>query len=174
MRAISLALVALVALSSGACGFHLRGGTTASDVGAVQLTSLHTLAATPFVLRALEQAGAHVVDERASASVVVELLEEKFSSQTVSYTDQARTAEYEVTLTLDFRASRANGDELIPDRRMRASRVYRLDRNNLPGSSQQAELLRNEMTMDLAEQIVRTVGAANRNAPATPAKAAGS
>jgi len=172
MRRSRIAGLLLAAACLGGC-FHLRGSATESDLGAVQLTAVHTFESTPFVERALARSGVRLVDEGGSAAVVIQLLEEKLTRQTVSYTGQARTAEYEVTLTLVFRASRTNGDELVADRQLRASRVFLLDRDNLQGSSRQEDLLRDEMTADLAEQIVRAVDAANRNVPKT-AKVAGS
>ena len=169
-----LAPLLFAAACVSSCGFHVRGSATESGLGTVQLTSEHAFQSTPFVERAFARSGVRTVEDGGSAAVVIKLLEEKLTQQTVSYTNQARTAEYEVTLTLVFRASRANGDELVPDRQLRASRVYLLDRDNLQGSSRQEDLLRDEMTTDLAEQIVRAVDAANRNVPKTAPNVAGS
>ncbi len=52
---------------------------------------------------------------------------------------------------------------LVEDRSVRVARTYRLDRNNIVGSSEEQALLRGEMEQDVVQQILRSLDTATRN-----------
>ncbi|HTO58111.1 MAG TPA: hypothetical protein VMJ74_09955, partial [Pseudomonadales bacterium] len=58
----------------------------------------------------------------------------------------------------------ADNKVLIDDRWARATRTYLVDTNNLVGSAQQETVLHTELVSDVAQQIIRSLNAATRNA----------
>ncbi|MFP6835378.1 MAG: LPS assembly lipoprotein LptE, partial [Pseudomonadales bacterium] len=84
-------------------------------------------------------------------------------------TKQARAAEYEMNLGVQYRVLDGAGNELVGPRWARSVRVFRVDRGNIVGNSEEQALLEQEMRNDLIQQIVRTLntvagGAAGSNA----------
>jgi LPS-assembly lipoprotein len=145
------------------CGFHLRGSTgTAEHWGAVQVVSVRNVPLEAALILALRDAGGVIVDERAAADLVVELIEQKESRRTLSYTDLARTAEYEVTAWLRYRVTDRGGEERLAERRVTSVRTFRVERSNLAASSQEEAMLRDEQSADLVQQVVRSLDAAAR------------
>jgi len=155
-------VIALLALL-GACGFHLRGTVEgAGDWGAVHVLALRDVPLEDALVSALSQSGGDVVADRADADLIVELIEQKESRRTLSYTERARTAEYEVMASLHYRVVDAEGRELLAERRIDSVRAYRIDRENLAATSQEEAILREEQSADLVQQVVRSLDAAAR------------
>ena len=61
----------------------------------------------------------------------------------------------------------ADGTELAAPQWLWRERVYRIDRENIVGSSQEQTILEREMMQDLVSQIVRIVDTVSRNASNT-------
>jgi LPS-assembly lipoprotein len=162
--AVRVALIATVVVLLGACGFHLRGSVEgAQGWGPVHVVALRDVAVEEALLRTLRQSGGEVVDARTDADLVVELIEQDESRRTLSYTERARTAEYEITARLRYRVVDRDGREWLTERRIESVRTFRIDRDNLAASSQEEDLLREEQGADLAQQVARSLDAAARN-----------
>ena len=97
------------------------------------------------------------------SQVVVELLEQRTRRRSVSVTGQGRAAEYETTLEVRYQVHDKNGVELIAARWLRSERVFRVDRNNIVGNSEEQALLEQEMRNDLIQQILRSLDAVTRS-----------
>ncbi|MEZ5559444.1 MAG: LPS assembly lipoprotein LptE [Pseudomonadales bacterium] len=153
----------------GGCGFHLRTWDLEAEFESayVKAPSRNTFAEP--LRRALRQAGVAEAADPGSAAVVVELLDERRERRSVSVSDKARTAEYEMSMALLFRVLNGAGTELVAPQWVERERVYRVDRDNLVGSSEEQSLLQREMQSDLVQQVVRTLnGVASRvDAPAS-------
>lgn len=173
MRAIACWLVA-VGLLTG-CGFHLRGSDLSANFDSAYVGSAGGVSIGDELERTLGFSGVDVVRDRAAADVVIHLTGQRERRRSVSVTARARTAEYEMSLEVRYRivgrAAGAGEDSeemvLVEDRSVRTVRVYRLDRNNIVGSSEEESLLRGEMEQDLVQQIVRSLDAATRAPVAT-------
>ena len=57
-----------------------------------------------------------------------------------------------------------NGVELVAPTWIERERVYRIDRGNIVGSSEEQSILEREMLRDVAGQIIRAMSAVSRNA----------
>lgn len=146
----SLALIGLTTVL-GACGFHLRGlGDTNFALKEVDLTARNAYGETVKQLKqVLEGSGVKVIS-RAPYHVI--LAREDVSSRTVSYTSSARSAENQLTNTLDYEI-RGTNDLLLMNGQVQVRKVYVQDDNNLIGSDQEAAQIREEMRRDLVQQM---------------------
>jgi LPS-assembly lipoprotein len=154
----ALLFVVFVAMLAG-CGFHLRGTDLRSSVARAYVDAVprHTYGE-PLKL-ALERAGAEVIDAPAAGSLVVELLDERRDRRSISVSDSAVAAEYEVIIGVRYGVRDGTGARLIEPQWLERSRVYRADRDNILGSSEERALLEREMQQELVQQIIRTLDA---------------
>ncbi|MEM6708355.1 MAG: LPS assembly lipoprotein LptE [Pseudomonadota bacterium] len=161
--ASGIALLATLGLLGG-CGFQLRSYALDESAGRLLVASQLDPAridapaeSMADVLRsAFESAGAELVDNAEDADLILEILDERSGRRSVSVTGNARTAEYEVSRSVNYRLARA-GEELISPTWLRVQRVLRLDLNNVVGSNAEQALLERELRSDLVQQIVRSV-----------------
>jgi LPS-assembly lipoprotein len=167
VRHLHLPALAAVLFTLAGCGFHLRGYDLPSSVASVRIeTSGRNLLAEP-LRRALREAGVSTSADNADA--VVELLSEERSRRSAAVTGNARVAEYQLTLGVLYRLRDGAGQETLPAQWARVERIYRLDRENLVGSSEEQALLEKEMQADLVQQILRTLTAVTQAAGAASA-----
>ncbi|QRY81245.1 hypothetical protein JVX91_09125 [Pseudomonas sp. PDNC002] len=146
----SLALIGLASVLT-ACGFHLRGlGDTTFALKEVDLSARNAYGETVKQLQqVLEGSGVKVIS-RAPYHVI--LAREDVTTRTVSYTSSARSAENQLTNTLDYEIRGAD-DLLLMNGQVQVRKVYVQDENNLIGSDQEAAQIREEMRRDLVQQM---------------------
>lgn len=154
-------VLVLVLVTCGliACGYHLRSWELAGNLETAQLTANTRNPLTDPLGRALESAGVTLVDE-GEADLVIELLNDRTGRRNVAVTSEARVAEYEATLSVQYTVRNAAGKVLIQPTWLSASRVYRVDRGNPVASNQEQTLLEREMVNELVDQLMRGVNAA--------------
>ncbi|MCQ4347582.1 LPS assembly lipoprotein LptE [Pseudomonas stutzeri] len=145
----ALLLLTLTTLLT-ACGFQLRG--TAGDDFAVHELDLRARDAygdtVKEVREVLENSGVRV---HGGAPYQLVLGREQQSQRTASYTSAARSAENELTASLDYQV-RSGNLQLLAER-VEVQKVYVHDANNLIGSQQEAARLRAEMRHELVRQL---------------------
>ena len=142
------------------CGFHLRTWDLDSNVSSARVTAENRNALEEPLKRNLRSSGVNLVEE--DAHITIALLDEQRSRRSISVTDQARAAEYETSLAIQYEIRARDGGSLMQPRWIRALRVYRIDRNNLVGSSEEQALLEREMISDLVQQLMRSLDAVTR------------
>jgi LPS-assembly lipoprotein len=158
-----LAWICAAALTGG-CGFHLRGSSAQTNIASAYVRGAEGVDVTSEVTNALSRSGVHLLDTPTGAAVVIDLLEEQQNTRTLSYTQRATTAESQLELAVRFKVVGAESNVLINERWARATRTYLVDTNNLVGSAQQETVLHGELISDVAQQIIRSLNAATRNA----------
>jgi len=145
--------IALIGLTTvlAACGFHLRGlGDTNFALKEVDLSARNAYGDTVKDLqRLLENSGVKVTK---GAPYHLFLAREAETQRTASYSSSARSAEYELTTTVDYEVRGADNLLLMTDK-VEVQKVYLHDENNLIGSDQEAAQLRKEMRRDLVQQL---------------------
>ena len=143
------------------CGFQLKGTGSSSQSTGLQGLELHLVSVQPQsdltreVSRELSNAGA-VLTDAADPALQLTLQAEQFIQRNVSLTAQARAAELELTLSVDFVFEQTEQDPT--DARATVSRQMLNDPRNIVGKTEELRLLREEMRRDLAAQIVRRIG----------------
>lgn len=148
----NLLVVGLAVLLS-ACGFQLRGtGDTAFALTEIDVTARNAYGDTiKEVRQALENRGLRV---HKGAPYRLILAAEHQNLRTASFTRAARSAEYELTMSLDYEIVTADNLRLL-NNRIEVQNIYVQDNNNLIGSDQEAEQVRREMRRDLVLQLVQ-------------------
>ena len=147
----NLLVLGLAALLS-ACGFQLRGtGDADFALTELDLTARNQYGATVKAVRqALENNNVNV---HAGAPYTLVLAREDETQRTASYTQSSRSAEYELTHTLQYEIRGAN-DLLLMNDKLTVQKTYVFDSNNLIGSDQEAAQLRQEMRQEMVQQMV--------------------
>jgi len=146
----NLLVVGLAVLLS-ACGFQLRGtGDTNFALEEINLQARNTYGETAQQLEELlKDSGVRVYP---GARYTLDLVRERTSQRTASYTTAARSAEYELTQTLDYQIRGPQNTVLLEDR-LEVSKVYVHDSSNLISSDQEAAQLRREMRREILQQL---------------------
>ena len=161
MHARGVALLALTALAAG-CGFQLRSWDLGSAFDSVYVVADSSVSIDSALRSAFEQAGLALVDGQSPAGAVIRLSDQRELRRSVSTTRGARTAEYEMTLSLVFAAQDAAGNALVAERRIGAERTFRLDQNNPAATREEQTLITLELMVDLVRQIMLSLSAATR------------
>ena len=148
--------IAAAALCLSACGFRLQGRTPLPDV--VKTPYVQTSdRQTEFVLslqRAMITSGAHPVEQKDEASVVVNILRDEVVRRTLSVSAQNQPDEYELTYTVRF--SVTEGDrELLPPTDISNVRSFAFAEQLLLAKNREELILRQDMAHDLADMVMR-------------------
>lgn len=147
-------LVATVVLA--ACGFHLQGHTPLPDV--VRLPYVQTSdRQSEFVIslqRAMISSGAHPVEVKSRASVVVAILKDDVVRRTLSVSAQNQPDEYELTYNVRFSVT-AGDRELLPPTDISNVRSFAFSEQLLLAKNHEEMILRQDMAHDLADMVMR-------------------
>lgn len=148
----NLLVIGLSALL-GACGFQLRGtGEVDFALKELDLSARNAYGDTTQQLRdVLESNGVKVYP---GAPYRLVLSNESEQRRTASYTSSARSAENELTTTLDYEI-RGTQNLLLMSNQLEVQNFYSQDSNNLIGSDEEARQLRQEMRRELIQQLVQ-------------------
>ncbi|SEJ92697.1 LPS assembly lipoprotein LptE [Pseudomonas sp. NFR16] len=145
-------LVMGLAVLLSACGFQLRGtGTNALSIKELDVSARDAYGDLVTQLRqTLTSSGVHVYT---GAQYKLFLAREEESSRSASYTGAGRSAEYQLTDVLKYEIRGTKDVVLISDN-VQVQKVYVHDGNNLVGSDQEADQVRQEMRSDLIQLML--------------------
>ncbi|MCO7521666.1 MULTISPECIES: LPS assembly lipoprotein LptE [unclassified Pseudomonas] len=145
-------LVMGLAVMLSACGFQLRGtGTNELSIKELDLSARNQYGATVMQLRrALESSGVKVY---ASAPYKLVLTNEQETQRAATYTGGSRSAEYELTTVLNY-ALQGQNDTLLLEDKLQVQKYYVYDGNNINGSGQEANQVREEIRRDLVQSMM--------------------
>ncbi|RMH83940.1 hypothetical protein EA796_13370 [Pseudomonas sp. AOB-7] len=150
----NLLIVGLAALLS-ACGFQLRGtGDVQFALKELNVTARNAYGETVQQLRDVLES--NDVKVYAGAPYTLVLSNESENRRSASYTSGARTAEYELTMALEYQIRGAQ-NLLLTSNRVEVQNYYQQDDNNLTGSDQEAAQLRNELRRELIQQLAQNL-----------------
>ena len=143
-------------LGLSACGFHLQGHTPLPDVVKtpyVQTTDRQSEFAVSLE-RAMISSGAHPVEEKDKASVVVNIIKDDVVRRTLSVSAQNQPDEYELTYTVRFSVT-AGDKELLPPTDITNVRSFAFAEQLLLAKNHEEMILRQDMAHDLADMVMR-------------------
>ena len=166
-RSLRPLAVALLWLSVGmlvtGCGFRLRSYNLEAGVESYAMTGqVQSRVAQP-LRQGLKQAGVPEAESPAQAEMIIELLDQRVERRSASTGRNARATEYEMTIGVQFALTDGAGNELAPARWIERGRVFRIDRENIVGASEEQAILEREMVQDLVGQIIRAMDAVSRS-----------
>lgn len=148
----NLLVIGLAALL-GACGFQLRGtGDIEFALKELDVSARNAYGDTVTQLTQVLEANA--VRVYPGAEYKLFLAREQETQRTASYTSAARSAEYQLTTTLDYEIRGAK-NLLLMSNSIEVQGIYNQDGNNLIGSDLEASQVRNEMRRDLVQQLAQ-------------------
>lgn len=148
----NLLVIGLATLLS-ACGFQLRGtGDVQFALKELDVSARNAYGETVNEVRDVLQDNGVKVYSGAPYRLV--LSNEQENRRAASFTSSARTAEYELTKTLEYEI-RGSKDLLLISDKLEAQRFYTQDGNNLIGGDQEAAQIRQEMNRELIQQLVQ-------------------
>ncbi|MBP8885719.1 LPS-assembly lipoprotein LptE [Ectopseudomonas oleovorans] len=150
----NLLIIGLAGLLS-ACGFQLRG------TGDVQfaLQELDVSARDAYgdtVQQVREVLERNDVRVYAGAPYKLVITRESENRRSASYSSGARTAEYELTMALEYEIRGAQ-NLLLTGNKVEVQNYYQQDDNNLAGSDQEAAQLRSELRREMIQQLMLTL-----------------
>jgi len=152
-------LVVLLGLLAAGCGFQLRGMDLRTSVATAYVQAAPRHGFTEPLKVALVRAGVELVDGPTADALVIELLDERRGRRSVSVSDRALAAEYQVEVGVRYAVRDSAGRQLIEPQWLERERVFRADRDNILGSSEERALLEREMQAELIQQIIRALDA---------------
>jgi LPS-assembly lipoprotein len=145
-------LVMGLAVLLSACGFQLRGtGTTELAIKELDVSARNSYGETVTQLsRLLSSSGVNV---HTGAPYKLVLVNEAETQRTASYSGSGRSAEYQLTTTLNYEV-RGELDRVLLGDKVTVDRSYVHDGNNLTGSDQEAAQVRQEMRNELIQKML--------------------
>lgn len=172
-RSPARALIVLMSLALGACGFQLRDALTLpSDLGAVRVEASDPYSALQQALSlSLERAGATLAAEGVPGVSRLQILTEQWASTPIAVDELGRAQEFSLRYAVVFKLARADGSDLVPQQVVELSRDYVSLPENSTGSESEREILARELQREMSASILRRIDAAARATatPATPA-----
>lgn len=160
----------LVLFLSG-CGFHLRGYSVQASFQDFFVVASSSSLFQQDLKQVLRTAGATEAGSRPEADVVIEILDERNLQRAASTTGNARVAEYELDVGALVGILDGSGKVLAEPQWINRVRVYRIDRDNLTGNSQEQALVERELRADVVQAVLRSVTAVSRGAAGATANA---
>lgn len=145
-------LVIGMAVVLSACGFQLRGtGTNQLSITELDVKARNAYGETVTQLNRLLTAGGVKVYTGAPYKLV--LVNEAETQRTASYSGSGRSAENQLTSTLNYEIRGIQDRFLLADK-ISVDRIYVHDGNNLTGSDQEVAQVRQEMRHDLVQRLL--------------------
>ncbi len=149
-----ITLIIVLAGLLSACGFQLRGG----NVLPADLSNLYVQAPADLaddVRVYLSGTDTQVLDRPKGADVILTLSNARYDRRVISVDPSTgKEREFELTYSLDYRASKTAGKTLLNTQRLTIRRDYVFDRDAIIGKSREAGVLRTEMRRDAVRQIL--------------------
>ncbi|MCX2982327.1 hypothetical protein EYC98_15800 [Halieaceae bacterium IMCC14734] len=92
-----------------------------------------------------------------SANYILRLADERFQQRNLTIGSNARATEFELTLDTTLQVMDAAGEEVMPPSQVTVTRVMTHDPENVAGKVEESRLLRDEMRIDLVQQLLRKI-----------------
>lgn len=151
MKKRNLMVVGLAVLLS-ACGFQLRGtGDTRFAITEINVQARNAFGET---VEDVRSALAEHLKVHAGAPYTLVLLREDGERRAASYSNAGRSSEYQINNTLEYEIQ--NADKLpLMSNKVEVQRFYAHDNNNIVGSGEEANQLKEEMRRETVQQLVQ-------------------
>jgi len=161
-----------LALGLASCGFQLRGNIDIPP----EWQQLRLVSPSPNgelareVRDGFSNNGVQWVDD-GSANYILRLNDERFEQRNLTIGSNARATEFELTLSTSLQVLDKAGKEIMPPAPVMVTRVMTHDPENVAGKVEESRLLRDEMRIDLVQQLLRKIRfvAMNNGSPAAAA-----
>ena len=146
-----------VLFAVSACGFHLRGAFQVPEA----LSTLHLSSENPTspilssVRRTMLSSGVDLVKSETDAPYTLYLSGERTEKRSISVDSLAAAAEFQLRQFVSYELRTAGGQLLVGPHELIVERNFQNDINNVVGKRDEERLIREEMHVLLASQIMR-------------------
>ena len=110
----------------------------------------------------LEIAGANVLEDRAAATAILVIHNERSENRVLSVGSSGRATEYELYDEVGFSLQDPDGKPLVKAQTLSQTRDLVFDENELLGKVSEAEGIHRQMRANLARQVIMRIAAAVR------------
>jgi len=158
-------------LSVSACGWRLRGTLALpSNLNVLHVDAVDAHGDLITDLKRLLMANKITLTDKASeAPFSVLIVQERSDRRTVSVSNNALVAEYELTMEVDYRITEQDKPDSVSMATASVVRSFDFDENDVIGKGEEEGLIQKEMRRDLVQQIVRRLQVlASSSNPAEP------
>lgn len=159
MRHALLIIACLGALS--ACGFQLRGEARLPEM--MEQTWLAVGDDSSVFIRELglllEANGARRVAAANDQAATLQIRSQSIWRQPLSVSGQARVREYLLIFEVNWRLLSPDGDVVVADDRLRLTRDYSFDEQEILAAQREEEFLRDDLSRSMALQLLRRLEA---------------
>lgn len=152
----------LIAGLLAGCGFQLRG--TAGQSLPEEWKSMYLSTGNPNselsreVRNNFAARGIQWQEEAEAANFRLVLGPERFGQRNLSISADARAAEFELNMRTQFSVQDSSGKQLIAPTEASVIEQMENDPRNMVGKSEELRIIKSEMRVELAQQIMRRVG----------------
>ncbi len=168
MRQLILSIALLACL--GGCGLHLRGSSAdgGADAGGfdawrILLEQSRAQGVWAELREILATSGTQMARNAKQADYVIRLAGERITREVLSVSPRTgKVEEFQLTYRVQLTLQRVGGATLLDAVPVALQRDYTFDQDAVLGNFSEEETLRNEMTREAAEQVVRRSSAAIR------------
>lgn len=168
-RRAAPAVLAVLALALGGCGFHLRKEADLPP----SMQRLHIAIAdangqlAKDLAKALPRSGVQVVPESGADVAELRIGANAFSTDVISVSGAARANEYSLRYHVEFDVADGAGAVLLPKQTIELTREFTFDASQALGVAAETDLLTKELQRDMVQTILRRLEArAHAAAPA--------
>jgi LPS-assembly lipoprotein len=160
---IRFSLLLAITLLLAGCGFQLRGTGPQGTVVPDEWKSMHLATGNPnseFSREITVRFAVNGVEwmERQDANYVLQVQPEQFRQRSLSLNSEARTAEFELTMSSRFSVFDASGNPVMEEVEVSVIKQMENDPRNVVGKAGEVQLLKGEMRTELAQQIMLRIG----------------
>lgn len=153
MKRLSWFFCGLLWLTLAGCGWQLRG--VGSYQGPTELHLVPTDRFAPLTLALLDAMHRSAVSPAEDAPISLFLGNEELQKRVVAVTAIGSPAQYELSLSADFRYQLTGEKTVITPQSLSVERVFDFDPSNTVAKSEEENTLLDEMRLELAQRILR-------------------
>lgn len=159
-QALMLSLFFLLTACLTACGFHLRGMMDMprwlTHVAIINSQPSGSVLA-PSLVQTLESYRLIVDDDPATAQYWIVIDQEHFQEHITSVSSSTTPRQYELNYTVSFKLTTAKGKALLDSTPVSVTRQATINSDRILGSTQEEELLKQEMIREATVQIINRI-----------------
>lgn len=156
--------VSLIVLTATSCGFSLRGAfDLPPEMQSLVIEGISGNGQIGTELRkSLTFSGGKLVNDRESASAVLNVLEESLDRREISLSNTGKANEFQLTYTLIYEVLNSDGKQVLPRETIEIVRDYFNDQIDVIGKSLEEDQIRAEIYKDAARTLIRRTSVALR------------
>ncbi len=157
--AVSRWFILSLALALAACGFKLRGAQQLPFETIYLGFGPNSALGAELARNIRAGTNTRVVDDRARAQAVLDVLGEAREREVLSVSAQGRAREFQLRLRLQFRLHDGKGREFIPPTQIAVQRDIAFNEAQVLAKESEEALLYRDMQTDVVQQVLRRLAA---------------